>query len=120
MNHTTIKCSNCYAQIDVHKILYHQVEEEIKSKLHQEQEKFKEELAQKEISYKKLYNELKTEELIIEEQRENLEREIKRSTREQIKVEKKLSTMKSKKILNKTKEKLCWFWKKSYKINLNR
>jgi len=90
MDKTTIKCSNCYAQIDVHKILYHQVEEEIKSKLHKEQKEFKDELAKKELDYKKLYNELKTEELIIEEQRENLEREIKKSTREQIKIEKKI------------------------------
>jgi len=85
---TTIKCPNCQTDIDVNKILYHQLEDELKQKNIQEQKKLQKESDRKAKEYQKALNELKSKEESIKEQLDRFDEELKQATQKQLKIEK--------------------------------
>ena len=85
---TTIKCPNCQTDIDINKILYHQLEEEIKQKNLQEQKKLQKEADKKEKEYQKALNELKAKEDSIQAQLDRFDEELQQATQKQLKIEK--------------------------------
>jgi len=85
---TTIKCPNCNSEIDVNKILYHQLEEEHKDKYLAEQRKIEAEVDTKRKEYKEAFDKLKAEKLAMEEAQDKFDEELKKATREQVKLEK--------------------------------
>ncbi len=87
-NRSSIKCPNCHTEIDVNKILYHQLEEELNAKNLQEQQKLQQEAQQKEQEYKKALDNLKVKEESIKEQLDSFDEELKKATKEQLKREK--------------------------------
>ena len=78
---TTINCPNCQNKIDVNKLLYHQLEEELKQKNIAEQKKLRDEIKVKEKA-------LKIEALAMQEAKDKFEEELQRATKKQIKKEK--------------------------------
>jgi len=89
MPKNTIKCPNCQTEVDVNKILYYQLEDELKKKNFEEQKKIKKESERKEKEYKKALDSLKAKEESIKAQEEKFEEALKRATKEQLKREKK-------------------------------
>ena len=87
MSNTTIKCPNCGTEIDVNEILYHQLEDELKQNNIAEQKKLRDEVEAKRKEYKKAFDDLKVEKLFIQEQKEKFGEELKRATKEQVKLE---------------------------------
>ncbi len=87
MSNTTIKCPNCGTEIDVNEILYHQLEDELKQKNLAEQKKLQDEVEAKRVEYKKAFDDLKAKELSMQEQKEKFDEELKRATKEQLKLE---------------------------------
>ena len=87
MSNTTIKCPNCGTEINVNEILYHQLEDELKQKNLAEQKKLRDEAEAKRVEYKKAFDELKDKENFIKEQKEKFDEELKRATKEQLKLE---------------------------------
>lgn len=87
-NETTIKCPNCDTKIDVNKILYHQLENELNQKNLQERRKLEKEFNEKRENYKKAVLDLKQKENFIQEKKENFEQDLKKATEEQIKIQK--------------------------------
>jgi len=85
---TTIKCPNCNAEIDVNKILYHQLEDELKEKNSIQAKQLQEETLKKEKEFKKAQAALEAKEEAIREQREKFDEELKKATSLQLKVEK--------------------------------
>ncbi len=84
---TTIKCPNCGTEIDVNEILYHQLEDELKQKNLAEQKKLRDEVEAKRVEYKKAFDDLKAKETSMQEQKEKFDEELKRATKEQLKLE---------------------------------
>ncbi|HIO96040.1 MAG TPA: DUF2130 domain-containing protein [Campylobacterales bacterium] len=90
-NKTTIKCSNCQAQININEILYHQLEEELQQKNLVERQELEAEHQKREEAFKKagreqlklekqkLYNKLKEE---IQEEQSNSMTLLKKELRE--------------------------------------
>ena len=78
---TTINCPNCQSKIDVNKLLYHKLEEELKQKNILQEKKLRDEIKAKEEI-------LKVEALAIQEAKDKFEYELQRATKEQIKLEK--------------------------------
>jgi len=78
---TTIKCPNCQTEIDVNEIIYHQLENQIKQDYLKEQQKFKEANKKRELQLKKELDELAS-------QKERFDQELKKATKEQLRVEK--------------------------------
>ncbi len=89
MSKTTIKCPNCQTQIDVNEILYHQLEDELKQKNIEEQKKLRDEVEAKRKEYKDAFDGLKAKELAMQEEKEKFNEELKKATKEQVKLEKK-------------------------------
>jgi len=87
MSNTTIKCPNCGTEIDVNEILYHQLEDELKQKNLAEQKKLRDEVEEKRKEYKQAFDDLKVKELSMQEQKEKFDEELKRATKEQLKLE---------------------------------
>jgi hypothetical protein len=87
MSNTTIKCPNCGIEIDVNEILYHQLEDELKQKNIAEQKKLHDEVEEKRKEYKQAFDDLKAKELSMQEQKEKFDEELKRATKEQLKLE---------------------------------
>lgn len=85
---TTIQCPNCQADIDVNKILYHQLEDELKQKNLQEQKKLQKEADKKAKEYQKALDKLKVKEESIKEQLDRFDEELKQATEKQLKIEK--------------------------------
>jgi len=85
---TTIKCPNCQTDIDINKILYHQLEEEIKQKNLQEQKKLQKEADKIAKEYQKALNELKAKEDSIQAQLDRFDEELQQATQKQLKIEK--------------------------------
>jgi len=85
---TTIKCPNCQTDIDINKILYHQLEDELKQKNLQEQKKLQKEADKKEKEYQKALNELKAKEDSIQAQLDRFDEELQQATQKQLKIEK--------------------------------
>ena len=85
---TTIKCPNCGTDIDVNKILYHQLEDELKQKSIVEQKKLRDEVEAKRKEYKKAFDNLKAQEEAIKEQEEKFNEKLKKATQAQLKREK--------------------------------
>ncbi|MCK4442786.1 MAG: DUF2130 domain-containing protein, partial [Sulfurovaceae bacterium] len=85
---TTIKCPSCQEEIDVNKILYHQLEDELKQKNLQEQKKLQKEVDKKAKDYQKALDELKVKEGSIQEQLDRFDEELKQATQKQLKIEK--------------------------------
>ncbi|CAA6811021.1 MAG: Caldesmon [uncultured Sulfurovum sp.] len=88
MSKTTIKCPNCQTEIDVNKILYHQLEDELKQKNIAEHKKLRDEVESKRREYKDAFEGLKAKELAIEEAKEKFNEELTKATKEQVKLEK--------------------------------
>ena len=87
MSNTTIKCPNCGTEIDVNEILYHQLEDELKQKNIAEQKKLRDEVEEKRKEYKQAFDDLKAKELSMQEQKEKFDEDLKRATKEQLKLE---------------------------------
>jgi len=85
---TTIECPHCQIEIDVNKILYHQLENELKQKNLQEQKKLQKEADKKAKEYQKALDKLKIKEESIKEQQDRFNEELKRATQKQLKIEK--------------------------------
>ena len=84
-NKTTIQCPKCDTNIDVNEALYHQLENELKSKNTKEQKKLKDEMDTKRQEYEKKFDGLKDKEEAIKLQKENFEIELKKATSLQVK-----------------------------------
>jgi len=85
-NKTTITCPNCKTQIDVNEIQYHELEERLKREHQQE-------LENKRKEYKNHLDKLDAREQAMNEKQEKFDEELKRATKEQVKLEKqKLTT----------------------------
>ena len=78
---TTINCPNCGEKIDVNKILYHQLEEELKQKSLLDKQKLEKETREKEEALEKKFEMLQAKE-------ERFEEALKKATKEQLKQEK--------------------------------
>jgi len=87
MSSTTIRCPNCSTKIDVNEILYHQLEDELKQKNIEEQKKLRDEVEAKRKEYKAHLGALKAKEDEFKEQKEKFDEELKRATKEQVKLE---------------------------------
>ncbi|WP_415406666.1 DUF2130 domain-containing protein [Sulfurovum sp. CS9] len=87
MSNTTIKCPNCGTEIDIDEIFYHQIEEKYKQKNLAEQKKLRDEVESKRKEYKQAFDDLKAKELSMQEQKEKFDEELKRATKEQLKLE---------------------------------
>ena len=81
MSSNTITCPNCQTEIDVNKILSHQLEEELREKYAHD---YKAKLQEHNLAMQKL----KAQEKAILEQKERYEEELLQATREQVKIEK--------------------------------
>ena len=84
---TTIKCPNCGTQIDIDEIFYHQIEEKFKQQHLAEQKKLQEEVEAKRKEYTSHLNALKVKENALQEEREKFDEEIRKATREQLRIE---------------------------------
>jgi len=83
----TIKCPNCANEIDIDEIFYHQIEEQYKQKNKAEQKKLRDEVDEKRTEYKKAFDELKTKETAMQEQKEKFDEELRKATKEQLRIE---------------------------------
>ena len=88
-NKTTITCPNCKTQIDVNEIQYHELEERLKRE-HQL------ELENKRKEYKVHLDKLDAREQEMNEKQEKFDEELKRATKEQLKLERQKLTSKLK------------------------
>ena len=83
----TIKCPNCGTQIDIDEIFYHQIEEQYKQKNLVEQKKLRDEVEAKRQEYKKAFDDLKAKETSMQEQKEKFDEELRKATKEQLRIE---------------------------------
>ena len=83
----TIKCPNCQNEIDIDEIFYHQIEEQYKQKNLAEQKKLRDEVEAKREEYKKAFDELKAKETSMQEQKEKFDEELRKATKEQLRIE---------------------------------
>jgi len=81
MSKTTIKCPNCQTQIDVNKILYHQLEDELKQKSLIDKQKLEKENKKREDDLEKKFK-------MLQDQEEKFEEALMKATKEQVKQEK--------------------------------
>jgi len=97
-NKTTITCPNCKTQIDVNEIQYHELEERLKRE-HQL------ELEDKRKEYKVHLDKLDAREQVMNEKQEKFDQELKRATKEQLKLEtQKLTTQLKEEFLEEYRE----------------
>ena len=82
MPKTTIHCPSCETQIDVNKILYHQLEDELKQKSLIDKQKLEKENKKREEALEKKFE-------MLQAQEEKFEEVLKKATKEQLKREKK-------------------------------
>ncbi|MDX5426539.1 MAG: DUF2130 domain-containing protein, partial [Bacteroidota bacterium] len=78
---TTISCPNCGTTIDVNRIVYHQLEEEMKRQLATRQEKMEE-------KYLRMVQEVKSRETEIQKKERQIEEKVASSVREKLQAEK--------------------------------
>jgi hypothetical protein len=83
----TIQCPNCGTDIDIDAIFYHQIEEQYKQKNLAEQKKLRDEVEAKRQEYKKAFDDLKAKELSMQEQKEKFDEELRKATKEQLRIE---------------------------------
>jgi len=83
----TIQCPNCGTDIDIDAIFYHQIEEQYKQKNLAEQKKLRDEVESKRQEYKKAFDDLKAKELSMQEQKEKFDEELRKATKEQLRIE---------------------------------
>jgi hypothetical protein len=83
----TIQCPNCGTDIDIDAIFYHQIEEQYKQKNLAEQKKLRDEVEAKRQEYKKAFDDLKAKERSMQEQKEKFDEELRRATKEQLRIE---------------------------------
>jgi len=83
----SIKCPNCGTHIDIDEIFYHQIEEKFKQQHLVEQKKLKDEIEAKRKEYKTHLDTLKAKEDALKEEKEKFDDELKKATREQLKIE---------------------------------
>jgi len=83
----TIQCPNCGTDIDIDAIFYHQIEEQYKQKNLAEQKKLRNEVEAKRQEYKKAFDDLKAKELSMQEQKEKFDEELRKATKEQLRIE---------------------------------
>ncbi|WP_295417806.1 DUF2130 domain-containing protein [Sulfurovum sp.] len=83
----TIKCPNCGTDIDIDEIFYHQIEEQYKQKNLAEQKKLRDEVEAKRQEYKKAFDDLKNKERSMQEQKEKFDEELRKATKEQLRIE---------------------------------
>ncbi len=85
---TTIKCPNCNIDIDVNEILYHQLEDRLKSENAIEQKRLKDEINAKREKYKEAFASLKMEEESIKKRQADFDKELERATALQLQSQK--------------------------------
>ena len=83
----TIQCPNCGTQIDIDEIFYHQIEEKFKQQQIEERQKLQAEMDEARRKYKSHLDALKAKEEALREEKEKFDEELRRATREQLKVE---------------------------------
>jgi len=83
----TIKCPNCGTQIDIDEIFYHQIEEKFKQQHLQDQKKLQDEIDAKRKEYKAHLDALKAKEDALQEEKEKFDEELRRATKEQLRIE---------------------------------
>ena len=83
----TIQCPNCGTQIDIDEIFYHQIEEKFKQQQIEERQKLQAEMDEARKKYKSHLDALKAKEEALREEKEKFDEELRRATREQLKVE---------------------------------
>lgn len=108
MSQTTIKCPSCQTQIDVNEILYHQLENELKQNNMAAQKKLQDEVEAKRREYKEAFEGLKAKELAIAEEKEKFNEELRKATKEQVKLEKqKLQETLKKELIEEQRESMA-------------
>jgi hypothetical protein len=83
----SIKCPNCATQIDIDEIFYHQIEDKFKQQHLAEQKKLQEEVEAKRKEYKVHLDTLKAKEEALQEEKEKFDEDLRRATKEQLKLE---------------------------------
>ncbi len=83
----TIKCPNCAIEIDIDEIFYHQIEEKFKSQQLAEKRKLQAEIDDARKQYKNHLDTLKAKEKSLAEEKEKFDEELKRATKEQLRLE---------------------------------
>ena len=83
----SIKCPNCGTQIDIDEIFYHQIEEKFKQQNLAEQKKLRDEVEAKRLEYKQAFDALKAKESLVQEQKEKFDEELRKATKEQLRIE---------------------------------
>ncbi|MDX5446782.1 MAG: DUF2130 domain-containing protein [Bacteroidota bacterium] len=94
---TTISCPNCGTTIDVNRIVYHQLEEEMKRQLATRQEKMEE-------KYLRMVQEVKSRETEIQKKERQIEEKVASSVREKLQAEKQALETKLKRSLMEEQE----------------
>jgi hypothetical protein len=83
----TIQCPNCGTDIDIDAIYYHQIEEQYKQKNLEEQKRVRDEVEAKRQEYKRAFDNLKAKERLMQEQKEKFDDELRKATKEQLRIE---------------------------------
>ncbi len=86
-NTNTIRCPNCSTLIDIDEIFYHQIEEKFKQQHIKERQKLQQEMDEARKKYKSHLDALKAKEEALKSEKEKFDEEIRRATKEQMKVE---------------------------------
>jgi hypothetical protein len=96
-NSQQIKCPNCGQEIDVNDILYHKLEEEIKSD-------YKQKLLEQKKEYDSKFVDLETQKAAIEKEKKELDERVEKSVKEKLKNEKKSLEQKLREEISEEKE----------------
>lgn len=100
MEKTSISCPSCGAEINVSDILYHQVQEQLKSD-------FDKQIAQKEIAYKAKLEEINKAKEQLAKDQENIQSQIENAVKSKMQIEKtKLEKLISEKLTEETTEQI--------------
>jgi len=87
MSQTTVTCPNCGTEIDIDEVFSRQVEERFKKQQLQERKKLQEEIEAARQQYQQHLQSLRVKEEELKSQQERFEEELKRATREQLRIE---------------------------------
>jgi len=87
MSQTTVTCPNCGTEIDIDEIFYRQVEEKFRKQHLQERRKLQEEIEAARQQYQQHLQALRLKEEELKSEKERFDEELKRATREQLRIE---------------------------------
>jgi len=87
MSQTTVTCPKCGTEIDIDEIFYRQVEEKFRKQHLQERKKLQEEIEAARQQYQQHLQALRLKEEELKSEKERFDEELKRATREQLRIE---------------------------------